>query len=52
MGLWMIYVLLRAYSRRELVMNKELRWTYGLGVWLLAGLGAWAAVEFYHVYPL
>jgi hypothetical protein len=48
LGLGIINMFLRAYNGRELVENKQLRWTYGLAVWLFAGLGAWAGVQIYH----
>jgi hypothetical protein len=47
-GLFIINVFLHSYSARELVKNKSLRWTYGLAVWIFAGLGAWAGVWLYN----
>lgn len=43
-GLGVVNVLTRGYSGQELVEKKVLRWTYGLAVWLMAGLGAWGGV--------
>lgn len=44
MGLLLIHFFLKSRSKRDLVEDKSLRWTYGVLVWLCAGLGAWAAV--------
>lgn len=46
-GLGIINLFLRSYSRRDLVENKSLRWTYGLAVWVFAGLGVWGGVWLY-----
>jgi hypothetical protein len=46
-GLFIINVFLESYTARELIKNKSLRWTYGLAVWIFAGLGAWAGVWLY-----
>lgn len=46
-GLVVINLFLRTYSKSELVRNKSLRWTYGLAVWVFAGLGVWLGVWFY-----
>ncbi|MBN8520759.1 MAG: hypothetical protein J0L77_02520 [Alphaproteobacteria bacterium] len=46
-GVFVIGQILRGRSRTELIQNKSLRWTYGLMVWVLAGLGAWAGVWLY-----
>ena len=34
----------------ELVEDKSLRWTYGVGVWVLAIFGGWVGVQAYHLY--
>ena len=47
LGLGVINMFLRSYTGRELMENKNLRWTYGLAVWLFAGLGAWAGVKLF-----
>ena len=47
-GLGILSFLLKSYSRAQLVESKSLRWTYGLMVWVLAGLGAWGGVELYN----
>jgi hypothetical protein len=46
-GLFIIQMFLRSYSARQLVNDKSLRWTYGIAVWLMAGLGAWLGVWVY-----
>ncbi len=38
-GLFVIHLFLKNLSRRELVQDKSLRWTYGLAVWIMAGIG-------------
>lgn len=47
-GLTIINLFLRSYTARDLVKDKSLRWTYGLAVWVFAGLGAWAGVWLYN----
>ena len=47
-GLGVINVLLRHYSKQELQDNKSLRWRYGLAVWIFAVLGGWAGVSLYN----
>ncbi len=47
-GLGILSFLLKSYSRSELVQSKRLRWTYGLMVWVLAGLGGWGGVLLYN----
>lgn len=46
-GLFVINMFLKNYSGRELRRDKSLRWTYGLAVWIFAGLGAWGGVWFF-----
>lgn len=46
-GLFVIHQFLRSYSSGQLVRDKSLRWTYGLFVWVFAGLGSWLGVWFY-----
>ncbi len=48
LGLALINLFLRHYSPRDLVNNKALHRTYGLAVWIFAGLGTWGALWFYH----
>ncbi len=43
-GIGIINLFLRNRSKRELLNDKSLRWTYGVAVWIVAGLGAWAGV--------
>ncbi len=46
-GLVIISLFLNGYSRRDLVRDNSLRWTYGLAVWVFAALGAWGGVWLY-----
>lgn len=46
-GLFAAAKLLRHYAREELLKNKSLRWTYGLGVWLMGAAGAFVGVWIY-----
>ena len=46
-GLFVINLFLRRRQAAELVQDKSLRWTYGLAVWIMAGLGSWAGVWLY-----
>ena len=50
LGLTLAGTLLRRRSRAELVESKPLRWTYGLAIWVMGGLGAWGALEIYYTY--
>lgn len=43
-GLAIIRIFLKNYSKRELLQDKSLRWTYGLAVWMMSGLGIWAGI--------
>jgi hypothetical protein len=43
-GMILIHQFLRHYNSSELLKDKSLRWTYGLAVWVIAGLGAWLGV--------
>jgi hypothetical protein len=43
-GLFIIHLFLKNLSKRELLGDKSLRWTYGLAVWIFAGLCAWGGV--------
>jgi hypothetical protein len=47
-GLGIINVLLRHYSKKQLESDKTLRWRYGLTVWIFAGLGGWLGVQLYN----
>ncbi len=47
-GMIVIQMFLRHYSSRALLTDKSLRWTYGLFVWILAGLGAWLGYWVYN----
>lgn len=46
-GLLVIRQFLHGYAKKELLDNKSLRWTYGVAVWIFAGLGAWLGVWLY-----
>jgi hypothetical protein len=46
-GLFVINMFLVHYSKVELVKNRSLRWTYGLAVWIFAGLGSALGVWLY-----
>lgn len=50
-GLGVINVLLRHYTKKQLETDPSLRWRYGLTVWIFAGLGAWLGV-WLHNYSL
>ncbi len=50
LGLLIIHFFLRGKSKEDLTQDKSLHWTYGIGVWVFAGLGAWAALKFYALY--
>lgn len=50
LGQMILYVLLRERSRKELLENSSLKWTYGVLGWLIAGLGAYSAVITYQFY--
>lgn len=49
-GLGVINVFLRNYSRKELQTDKGLWWTYGLAVWIFAGLGCWLGLLIFDRY--
>ena len=46
-GLFIINMFLKQLSRRDLVEDKSLRWTYGLAVWIMGALGAWGGTWLY-----
>lgn len=46
-GMFVIHLFLQNYRSHELIKDKSLRWTYGLAVWLIAGLCAWLGVWLY-----
>ena len=51
-GLGVINVMLRHRSTEEIKKDKSLKWTYGVGVWIMAALGGWLGVWIYnnHIY--
>ncbi|MEM6780678.1 MAG: hypothetical protein AAF569_02320 [Pseudomonadota bacterium] len=50
LGVMLIGIFLKSRSKQELMENKSIRWTYGVFVWFVAGLTAWAAVTTYNQY--
>ena len=46
-GLFVINLFLKSYNKRQLMSDKSLRWTYGLAVWIFAGLGTYAGIWLY-----
>ncbi len=51
-GQLLLLFLLRHRSRRDLLTDRSIRWTYGLINWAVAGLGLWLAVSLYNRYVL
>ncbi len=49
-GQLLLLFLLRHRSRRDLLTDRSIRWTYGLINWAVAGLGVWLAVSLYNRY--
>lgn len=43
-GLIVINVFLQNISREKLMKDKSLRWTYGVAVWIMAGIGAYVGI--------
>lgn len=50
LGLGVISVFLRSVATKDLRTNKSIWWTYGVAVWLFAGLGCYAGVLLYGRY--
>lgn len=50
LGLLILMKMLKGRSKNDLISNKKLHWTYGVMTWVIAGLGAYAAVRVYEVY--
>lgn len=50
LGQLVLLHLLRERSRRDLVMDKSLRWTYGILNWIIAGLSSYSFVFMYNQY--
>jgi len=46
-GIFVIGLFLRGRPKRALMQDRSLRWTYGLAVWVFAGLGAWGAIKLF-----
>lgn len=51
-GQLVLLFLLRHRSRRDLLEDRSLRWTYGLINWVIALMGLWVAVSLYERYVL
>ncbi|MCB1651534.1 MAG: hypothetical protein KDI46_05715 [Alphaproteobacteria bacterium] len=50
LGQMMLYFLLRHKSREELLNDRFLKWTYGLGNWVVAGFSSYGMVLMYQYY--
>ena len=50
LGLFIANYLLKERSRRELLENDSLKWTYGVFVWIVAALSAYSAVITYGIF--
>lgn len=50
LGLMILKHLLKDRKPEELLENQSLKWTYGIFNWLIAVLGAYAAVIVYRMY--
>lgn len=49
-GQMVLYFLLRHKSKKELVEDDSLKWTYGLLNWVFAGIGSYLFVSQYNYY--
>lgn len=49
-GQLVLLFLLRHRSRKDLLEDRSLRWTYGLINWAVAAMGVWVAVSLYERY--
>lgn len=43
-GLIVINVFLQNVSRDKLMKDRSLRWTYGVAVWIIAGIGTYIGI--------
>ncbi len=43
-GLIVINIFLQNVSKQDLLNNRSYRWTYGLAVWIFAGIGCYGGV--------
>ncbi len=50
LGLFLLGLMLKERTKRELLNDGSLKWRYGLFNWLIAGLGAYCAVLLYRLY--
>jgi len=50
LGIFILNALLSDRSRRELLEDRGLKWTYGLFAWIIAGITSYAAVQSYYIY--
>ena len=49
-GLGLINVLLRHKSMEDIKKDKTAKWKYGLLVWLMSAIGAWAGISVFRFY--
>lgn len=52
LGQMLLYFLLRHKSRKELVENDSLKWTYGILNWVIAGASSYGFVMLYQQYQM
>ncbi|MFK7839443.1 MAG: hypothetical protein AB8B83_03855 [Bdellovibrionales bacterium] len=50
LGIFILSALLKDRSRRELLEDRGLKWTYGVFAWIIAAITAYAAVQSYNMY--
>ncbi len=50
LGILILNGLLKNRSKKDLLEDRGLKWTYGLFVWLVAAVTAYAAVQSYHIH--
>jgi hypothetical protein len=47
-----LYILLKSRSTDDILHNRNIRWTYGVFNWLIAGLCCWLCIVMYNLnYP-
>ena len=49
-GLSVLSVLLKNRSNKEITTDSGIKWTYGLFVWIIAGVGAYLGATIYGMY--
>ncbi len=50
LGIYILKYLLRDRSADDLLKRRDLKWTYGLFVWILAGGMSYVSVQLYGLY--